>query len=390
MQVNILHLAPDEKFILFFSEVFGQLEGVENRYLVQADQHARFTHVDGLDVWRVVGRQYFSSPEIAEDLAWADCLIVHYLDVNGARMILKAPPDVATVWSGWGGDYYYLMPGGERVLYGNETRQLIDNLQVPRKTVLERLWTLARRIKYRALEKFVVMPALHHISYFSAPIKSDFVLLQQALGHQFGAEYIQLNYGSVEKTFLAGGDRCHGDNILIGNSATPTNNHLEIFKLLAIQNLAERKLIVPLSYGMPEYRDAIVEIGGASFGDRFVPICDYMPLPEYNKLISQCSVVIMNHRRQQALGNIGAMLFRGAKIFLDEGGPAYAFFKERGAYVYATSLLANCDESLFAPLNEEQILVNRTILETIWGHDVVMKNAQDFVSRIERSMVQRA
>jgi len=388
--VNVLHLTPDEKFILFFSDVFGQRGNVTNRYLVQADQHTPLTHVGGLDVWRVVGKDYFSSPEMTEDLAWADCLIVHYLDVGGARMILKAPSRVAIVWSGWGGDYYGLMPGGERLLYGDETRQLLNNLHIPRQTLGEKMLALARKAKCQALNRLVVMPALRQVDYFSAPIKSDFTLLKQALDHRFTAEYTQLNYGSVEKTFLVGGEHCHGDNILIGNSATPTNNHLEIFKLLAAQDLAERKLIVPLSYGLPEYRDAVIEKGRAAFGDRFVPICDYMPLPEYNNLIAQCSVAIMNHRRQQALGNIGAMLHRGAKVFLDEGGPVYSFFKERGAHVFPMSMLGKPNDHVFDALTEQQVDLNREILELEWGHDRVMKNAQEFVSRIEQHKAQRA
>jgi hypothetical protein len=388
--VNILHLAPDEKFIQFFSDVFGQLDGVANRYLVQADQNNPLVHVGGLDVWRVVGTEYFFSPAMAEDLAWADCLIVHYLGVDGAGMMRKAPSHVATVWSGWGGDYYGFMPGGERVLFGVETRRLLDNLQIPRQALSEKLLALAREVKHWAFERFVVMPALGHADFFSAPIKSDFALLQQALGRRFTAEYTQLNYGSVEKTFLAGGERCHGDNILIGNSATPTNNHLEIFQLLAVQDLAGRKLIVPLSYGQPEYRDAVIEKGRAVFGDRFVPICDYMPLPEYNNLIAQCSVVVMNHRRQQALGNIGAMLHRGSKVFLDEGGPVYSFFKERGAHVFPTSMLGKRNDHLFDSLDEQQVVLNREILELEWGHDRVMKNAQDFILRIEQHKARRA
>lgn len=388
--MNVLHLTPDEKFILFFSGVFGQLDGVTNRYLVQADQRTPLTHVGGLDVWRVVGKGYFASPEMAEDLAWADCLIVHYLDVNGSRMMLKAPSHVAIVWSGWGGDYYGLMPGGERMLFGDETRRLIDHLHTSRQTLNARLLALARQLKYRALKRLVVKPALSRVDYFSAPIKNDFALLQHALGHRFTAEYTQLNYGSVEKTFLVGGERCHGDNILIGNSATPTNNHLEIFKLLAAQDLAERKLIVPLSYGLPEYRDAVIEKGRAAFGDRFVPICDYMPLPEYNNLIAQCSVVVMNHRRQQALGNIGAMLHRGAKVFLDEGGPVYSYFKESGAHVFPMSMLGKPNDHVFDALTEQQVDLNREILELEWGHDRVMKNAQEFVSRIEQHKAQHA
>jgi dTDP-N-acetylfucosamine:lipid II N-acetylfucosaminyltransferase len=391
--MNVLHLALDEKFILFFNEIFSQLPGVTNRYIVRVGGlQMAFKHIEGLKVWRTAGRRYFSSPEMVEDLKWADCLIVHYLDVSGAKMLLKAPPDVATVWSGWGGDYYQFMPGGKNALIGEETARLIKNLPTQQQTLSERLRSVARSIKHKVLERLVVVPALSRVDYFSAPIQDDFVLLQKALGKKFTAEYLQLNYGSVEQTFLAGGERIHGSDILIGNSATPTNNHLEIFALLAKQELADRKLIVPLSYGDSGYRDAVIAKGRATFGERFVPICDFIPLPDYNKLISRCSLAIMNQRRQQALGNIGTMLYRGAKVFLDPGNPVYAFFKAQGAYVYPTSMFNNPNDDLFGPLSDSEISANREVLASTWGHDVVMRNADAFLKRIEfhRKHVHRA
>jgi dTDP-N-acetylfucosamine:lipid II N-acetylfucosaminyltransferase len=386
--VNILHLARDEKFILFLSSVFGTLPDVANRYLIQSDPALPFKHVQGLEVWRVVGKDYFSSEKLIQDLAWADCLIVHYLDINGARMILKAPAHVVKVWSGWGGDYYQLMPGGEHALLGEETALLMKSFSAQARSLRKRLRALARSIKYYVLNRFIVFPALRRVDYFSAPIEEDYFLLKRALGRKFSSAYSQLNYGSVEQTFLAGGKQIHGNNILIGNSATPTNNHLETFKLLSAHDLANRKLIVPLSYGIPEYRDAVIAKGRAIFGDQFVPLCDYLALPEYNKAISQCSVVIMNQRRQQALGNIGTMLYRGAKVFLEPNSPVYRFLKSRGAHVYSTSLLQTRENNLFTPLDSDEISTNKEILESIWGHDIVTKNAKDLILKVRLRMEQ--
>jgi dTDP-N-acetylfucosamine:lipid II N-acetylfucosaminyltransferase len=382
--VKILHLAPDEKFIPFFDSVFSTLPGVANRYLIEANKQEPFKHVNGLDVWRVVGRDYFSSEELMEDLRWADSLIVHYLGINGARMILKAPAGVAIVWSGWGGDYYKFLPGRERALLGEETLQLIKKLRMPKQSLKDKFLSIARSIKHWLLEKVVVTPALSHVNFFSAPIKNDYVQLRNALGKKFPAEYIQLNYGSVEQTFLVGEEHIHGNNILVGNSAAITNNHLEIFTMLAVQDLGARKMIIPLSYGPTEYRDAVIERGRSIFGDHILPIRDYMPLADYNNLISECSVVIMNHRRQQALGNIGAMLYRGAKVFLEPNSPVYVFLKAHGAHVFSNSILSNRNDEVFAPLDNMQISTNRKILDSIWGHDAVLNNANVFIKRVKR------
>jgi dTDP-N-acetylfucosamine:lipid II N-acetylfucosaminyltransferase len=92
----------------------------------------------------------------------------------------------------------------------------------------------------------------------------------------------------------------------------------------------------------------------------------------------------MNHRRQQALGNIGAMLQRGAKVYLDERNVVYQFLKKRGAHVFSTIDFTKSQGHLFEPLDEFKVLQNREVLEAFWGDDIVRKNAMCFIDRIEK------
>ncbi|MGP4883030.1 hypothetical protein ACTXQV_67810, partial [Klebsiella pneumoniae] len=66
------------------------------------------------------------------------------------------------------------------------------------------------------------------------------------------------------------------------------------------------------------------------FGDKFLPVVDYMPIQQYVGILINCGFVIMNHVRQQALGNILIMLYLGAKVFLREENPVYTFLKNHG------------------------------------------------------------
>lgn len=390
--MNILHLVRDEKFMLFFDSVFSKIPSVQNRYIVLGDKNKPFKYIDGLDVWRRVSNGYFISSSMTKDLAWADCLVVHLLEFGGVCMILRAPPNVTTVWSGWGVDYYRYLPGGEGELLGKETTELMDYLDSNRDTNTIGIRNCIRSLKYEVTERLRKL-AIHKVNLFSAPIKNDFVLLKQALGEHFNAEYTQLNYVSVERTFMSGMKSDEGEignNILIGNSASATNNHIEAFYLLSACELNDRKVIVPLSYGDPEYRDAVIEKGKEILGSHFVPIVQFIPLEKYNKFISQCSIVIMNHCRQQALGTIGIMLYRGAKVFLDEKNPVYGFFQENGAHIYSTDLFREGVQDVFVPLNNAQIEKNRAMLESYWGHDVVMRNAHDLVEKIKTRRSQYA
>ena len=259
--VKILHLIVDDKFFDFVFRAFQEVEGVENRYVALVGAHVQhFKHISGIPLWRVVGAEYADSPRVTEDMDWCDVLIVHYWHTAAANVVAKASDSVIVVWSGWGGDYYDLLPGGEAKLYGEKTKELLQRMRDTRKTLnilKEEILNNLRRIKGRlksALSKSksqVVTDRkfmLKRVDYFSAPIPDDYELLREALGHQFRAEYVQLNYGSVEKTFMSGGSDVFGSDILLGNSATATNNHLEIFNMLSSIDLGDRKVVVPLSY----------------------------------------------------------------------------------------------------------------------------------------------
>ena len=76
-----------------------------------------------------------------------------------------------------------------------------------------------------------------------------------------------------------------GDSILIGNSATFSNNHLDVFDI--IKNTTS-KIVVPLSYGAYDYQDykkRIIFEGNKIFKDNFLPIESFLTIKKYNKLL---------------------------------------------------------------------------------------------------------
>lgn len=64
--------------------------------------------------------------------------------------------------------------------------------------------------------------------------------------------------------------------ILIGNSANPTNNHDEILNKLVKLEDQNFKIICPLSYGNKEHAKKIAALGKSFFGDRFIPLIDFI------------------------------------------------------------------------------------------------------------------
>jgi hypothetical protein len=168
-----------------------------------------------------------------------------------------------------------------------------------------------------------------------------------------------------------------GNNILIGNSSSITNNHIEVFNILRKANIGTSNLIVPLSYGDKTYRDKIIRSGNKFFKDAFNPLTSFMRLQDYNKILQSCGIVIMNHYRQQAFGTIIGMVWMGAKVFLSNKNTIYHYFIRIGLVVYNIEQdLLNQKDSLTC-LSENEINQNRRILKSEISSEELIYSLQE-------------
>lgn len=186
--------------------------------------------------------------------------------------------------------------------------------------------------------------------------------------------YCQAPVLSIEDVLDTSAQSLNADanNIQLGNSAHPEGNHIEAMEILADQDLGERKVIVPLSYGKPEYRDIILSVGRQLLGDKFQPLTEFMPLDAYNEIVGQCGVVVMNQYRQQGLGNIMASLWRGDVVFL-ASEVVYNSYREFGLSVEwfrADFKLADIEISTAA--RQERMKINRQIITQKLSRKVVL------------------
>ena len=119
-------------------------------------------------------------------------------------------------------------------------------------------------------------------------LKMDFacILFEEELMNYFmlgivnsNLNYIKFTYYPL-RTIINNGDFVYDNNILLGNSATHTNNHLEAFEILEKFDLKNFKIITPLSYGSKAYADKIVELGKDKFGNIFYPLMEYKTIEE--------------------------------------------------------------------------------------------------------------
>lgn len=390
--INILHIIHDNHFFVSIEDQFKRNAKAVNKYVaIVQDAGVAITHIGDIDLWRVVEKDYVTSSRLADDLAWSDCVVIHGLSVITARIILNTPINKVIAWSGWGADYYAFISKQSNQLIEIQTMRLIQNME-DRGVFgagIRKIKDVARKCRAIFNNRIFYYPAIERVDIFSAPIRDDFDLLKASLPTRFRCVYAQLNYGSIDDFIPLTQSKQTGDDILVGNSATPTNNHLEVLKVLARIDLGTKQVLMPLSYGDEKYKNSVIKQGYNLLGSHFHPIVEMMSLADYNKYISRCSVVIMNHRRQQALGNICAMLYNGARVYLNEHSPIYKFLKRKGACIFETKILEQCDALVFSRLESRQISINRMIIDEIWGRPAVDKNVCKFIITTEQLLANK-
>lgn len=186
--------------------------------------------------------------------------------------------------------------------------------------------------------------ALKRIQYCATWIREDFELIRDSYNPDI--KWIDFSYLNEDELFraeaksLESAEVRSGMRIMAGNSANPTNNHLDIFDYLVRNKICKPDTIVycPLSYsGKQSYIDAVVAKGRSLFGDNFIPLTDFMPYADYLKLLSEIDVFFFFHRRQQAVNNSLSAKWLGKTIVLHPDNNLYKTFCRWGIHILSAS-----------------------------------------------------
>ena len=354
--MKIVHLAQDEKFLPLARSMFEEAFPGASRFVVcQRPGHPPTFLMPDAQV-RYRHPLFFRLPWLMPELWDADMVVIHAMTKHHARALRGVRRSSLVVWIGYGFDYYGLLA------------QHIGGYWLPHTEAL--LARLNLRQGYESASKKRIAQVADRVHVFSVN-PSETALLRTALP-QLQASFHSLPSFTVEDTFAQGDADMDGPDVLLGQSASPHNNHLDAFELLRDSLPGTSRLIVPLSYGNQRYADHIEQVGRELFGDRFVPMRGWLPIAEYQRQIARCGVVVMNHRRQKAVGNISSALYRGAKVLLQRCNPLVDFFTELGAVVFLVDDLAADPAQALQPLTEAQRQTNRQAIERRYGRAQVV------------------
>lgn len=321
------------------------------------------------------------TPEFLNQLKNFDLVVLHSLIMQWYPLIVLAPRRTKFAWLGWGYDYYNYVYDDPRQLLFKKTLNLENDIVNDKKNLLS-VKSIAKYPAKLVINQLIIKLALKRIGSFSPVLKEDYDLVKEANLIPSLPKFLPWNYGSLEENLVANfiGERVTGSSILVGNNASVTNNHLEAIDLLASFSLPYKtKIFVPLSYGNESYKKEIITIGRVELNDMFYPITDFMAIDDYVRLIKQCGYVIMNHKRQQGLGNIVIMLYLGARIFLAEENPIYTMLTKQGAILNTMSELELNPKLLKTPLLENEIQKNIEVLYKHWSKETIDAKTRSLV-----------
>jgi len=178
--------------------------------------------------------------------------------------------------------------------------------------------------KQTFFKKQVIKKMGHFITY----IKGDYELVQKWYGANGKYHECFMYPSNLYKEYDVKEKSSGTINIQVGNSADPSNNHLEVLDKLTKYKNENIKIFVPLSYGDEKYASEIIAKGKEIFGDSFIALTEFMPFDKYLDFLGDIDIAIFAHKRQQAMGNTITLLGLGKKVYMRNDVTPWKLFSD--------------------------------------------------------------
>lgn len=384
----ILHLAEDEKFIDVAIKVFEEAYPNKNVYFIELPAESLTLKQTKSKHPNIIAA-HTSNEQIAKLIASLhqyDAVILHnFYNPYKQKIVAEAAININFHWMSWGADIYNYIPKLSRKLYVNKHKKPNPIEKNFNSKVGDIISFIVPNLWYNwyLKPKGIQGPnyykkSVQKINSVSTIIPTEVSIIKKYLNKQI--TYLPFKYGSIEDLALQDNALVTDNNFLIGNSAHASSNHIDAFEKVS-KIVDSQKIVVPLSYGDTQNKQIILKKGHEMFGERFNPLLDFMPIKDYTQILLTCGNVVMNHNRQQGMGNVIISLWQGARVFLNKENPAYGYFKSIGVKVFKVSEVHNYKNLMSF---EELAAHNRPILKRIYSYDQVLKETKELVKHLCR------
>ena len=382
----ILHLLSEPKFDFNIIKQIEECCPDDNLFLILVTDNSIDTIKD------IFKNKIVFPPDFTNiDFSTIDGVIIHFLSIAKAKLIIRIPKGIPIGWSIWGGDFYNFLPEFKKKIYsGLAIKYLNRNHRRP--------W-----FYYTYLDKIIFPNSENYKLWRKAKarikIYSTVTPFEKDIVHKYfkpATKYLPLPTYSIEKVVdindyestICTKERFR-NNILVGNSGHPSNNHLEILNFIKLLDKEDITVQLPLTYGSNDYISYICETGNSLLGKRFRPLIDHLSSTEYLNYINSFNVFIFNNYRQQGIGTILLALWSGGKVYLSNKNVTSSFFRDNGIILFSIEddLFTSKNNNKFSSLTKEAILANRKGLLKLYSNERVNNSIKYFIENLKKSAI---
>ena len=316
------------------------------------------------------------------NIAWEriDKICIHYLSISKLKYLLKlyykyGLKNRKIIWFMWGGDIYDILERKGYKLYSNENSYF--KIRRSNNNGLKSFRTFFKECASKihiCIAVFVICYFLDKIiDYIVCNSKDEFDIFKKYINFSRCKELLKYNYYPIEDTLGSLLDKnINGNAIIIGNSASESNNHEYILNIIKNLDFDNRKIYVPLSYGKDEEYISIIKEKFYKLPNTVI-LKDFLPLEEYHELLMSCSTFIYGNFRQEAWGNILVALYLGGKVYISEKSVLSKSLRAAGYKIFITE---NIKETFNIELTEEEKKKNRSIAMQTCSREKNKKNIE--------------
>lgn len=312
--MKIVHLHLDKKFISE-SERFISSEFDNVTLYIGERESSLFKY--NFDVV-TLDKSEKSIRAISNHFKGVDLVIFYSLTDFYYKLIKHIPQKTKLGWRFFGSELYNDL---KKDLLTKKTKEVNSslNFNVKKKSFFKKILNINSffnnkiRIRNRRL-------TLNRIDIFFGLYEEEFKFLKKHfdLPDCFVRLNIPMNY--YPETFYSG----NKNKIIIGNSRNKWNNHLDIIDIFKSMKSNKYQLIIPFNYGeISEYSKA-VESRISLLPNTFL-LKEFLSSSEYITLFKEVAALIVNSKRQMAVGNILIAIKNGVKIYLNKENSYYTY-----------------------------------------------------------------
>lgn len=330
--IVVLHVFTDDKFFDSVSEFWDTLDGVENLYYFYSSKKKYvFKYIRKTD--KIV--LFSDYKKYVENFSDEKIDVVYFQSMPPSfyKYFRYISDDKKVVWWCFGYELYDSFAWRKPLLKISLYRPLTKKY-LRKNILLKFLHEVIQILKY-PIYFFYRNRIIRRIDYFSPVLPIEYRLLKSANSF-FTASPFMLAGGWGYKKIENFHSKQNLGNILIGNSLTYTNNHLDVLEQIKKCELNdEQKIILPINYGNAtnKYKKYLMQFVGND--DSYIWLEEMLPREQYFNILESVTHAVFGVMRQQAIGNIRWCLYNGIKVYLYADSLVYCQLKEQGYYVYS-------------------------------------------------------